>query len=111
MENYKLDYWIESVSASMDNAGYTLPIEDITAIAEDMIITAEQESMAFGYDAIPNPLQTEVDKINDRLQQERENWNNREDIYVKSIATRNGVQPEDVFIDGNSVMYRERGLL
>ena len=78
MNNYKLNYWIESVCDSLEEVGCKLPIEDITAIAENMIITAEQENLAFGYDAIPNPLQTEIDRVKDQLQQERDKCDSRE---------------------------------
>ena len=71
MDNYKLEYWIESVAATTEEIGYNLSIEDITTIVESMIITAEQESLAFGYDAIPNPLQTEIDEITNKLERER----------------------------------------
>ena len=108
--NPKLEYWIESVESIMEEMSYDIPIEDITTIAESMIITAEQESMAFGYDAIPNPLQTEIDEITGKLKQECIKADRREYIYRKSIASRNGVNPEDVFIEHGNVWYQRRGL-
>lgn len=109
--NAKLEYWMESVESAMEEIGYTnLPIEDITAMAESMIGTAEQESMMFGYDAIPNPLQTEINEITDKLERERNKAHHREYIYRKSIATRNNVNPEDVCIEHGNVWYRRRGL-
>ena len=123
MNNYKLDYWIESVSSSIDEIGCKLSTEDITSIAEAMIITAEQESMAFGYDAIPNPLQTEIDMVNvrlkreqeewesrerkmeDKLKQERRAWHRREGIYLQSIASQSEIDIEEIIIGCNSVVY------
>ena len=78
MNNYKLEYWIESVRDTMEEVGCELSTEAITSIAENMIITAEQEGMAFGYDAIPNPLQTEIDRVKDQLRQERDRCDSRE---------------------------------
>ena len=109
--NPKLEYWIESVESIMEEIGYTnIPIEDITTIAESMMITAEQESMAFGYDAIPNPLQTEIDKLRNNMDHEQVECERRELIYLRSIAKRNNVHVDDIFIANGNVWYQRRGL-
>ena len=110
MNNYKLEYWIESVESIMEEMNYDIPIEDITTMAESMIITAEQESLAFGYDAIPNPLQTEIDKLRNDMDHEQVYWERRELIYLRSIAKRNNVHVDDVFIANDNVWYQRRGL-
>ena len=60
-----LDYWIESVSAALDEIDGISPFTDqnIKDLAENMMISAEQEGMAFGYDAIPNPQQTMIEHL------------------------------------------------
>lgn len=78
MNNTKLNYWVDSVIDALEEIGYEFSNENVIALAEDMMICADQESMAFGYDAIPNPLQTEVNRINDQLQRERDEWDRRE---------------------------------
>jgi hypothetical protein len=98
MEDYKLDYWIESVSSSLEEIGCELSIDDITVIAEDMIISAEQESMAFGYDAIPNPLQTKMDKVHDDLKKSEDNWDDERFAYEQCIANLTGIPINKLFL-------------
>ena len=103
MTNYKLEYWIEAVESALEAIETDLSVEDITSIAEDMLISAEQEGMAFGHDAIANPLQTEIDQMKARFKQEEERWERRDWIYRESIATRARVKPEDVYIQYDTV--------
>ena len=88
MDNYKLEYWIEAVMSALDEIDEISLFTDqnIKDLAESMLISAEQEGMAFGYDVIPNPLSTEITKIKEENAREIADWENRDRIYRQSIA-------------------------
>jgi len=106
MNDYKLTYWKEAVSSSFEENYLPLVDSIIENVAKDMIISAEQQSMAFGYDCIPNPAKAdksaEIKRLEDRIK-ELEN-----DIlcYRQSVASRRGVPLEQVHLDNQgSVIY------
>ena len=105
----KLDYWIEAVEAALEDIGklnnYTN--EELKTVAESLIISSEQESMAFGYDCIPNPLESTIRDMKSKHESEIKQYEKRESVYRQNVADRHGprVGPNQVYIDGNNVMY------
>lgn len=111
MDNHKLEYWIESVSVALDEIDGISPFTDqnIKDLAEDMLISAEQEGMAFGYDAIPNPLTTEITKIKEENAREIDDWKRRDRIYRQSIADAYKLSDRDIiYIENGEVRYIRR---
>jgi len=109
MKNYKLDYWIESVSCSLDEHNIKVPAETIEAIAKDMLNASECQGMAFGYEAIPNPKNAEIEEIKRKYEARIKELEARDYIFRQSVANRRGVKPENVYIENGSVMYDLRG--
>ena len=62
-------------------------------------------TMAFGYDAIPNPLSTEITKIKEAHGREIDSWKKREEIYQKTLGNITGINENDIYINGNYVEY------
>lgn len=69
--NYR-DYWEECVSTALDEVDIVATQEQIESIAGDVEVSHENCGMAFGHDAIPNPLRTENDQLKRDLKTERE---------------------------------------
>lgn len=66
------EYWIEAVSSSFEDKGISCDDKLIKNIAEDMMLSSENMSMAFGWDVIPNPLETENKSLQADLKREKE---------------------------------------
>lgn len=101
MSDYKLDYWKEAVSSSLEenNLLHLVSDEVLKAIAKDMINSAECQSMAFGYDCIPNPAKVEKTAKEKSLEAEIKRLENEILCYRQSVATRRGVPVEQVQLD------------
>lgn len=64
------DYWIEAVSSAIDEIGLTATKEQIEVMALNLMISAEQESMAFG--PVPeSPYKSELDALRIELKKEK----------------------------------------
>ena len=99
MNDYKLDYWKEAVSSSLEENNLQATDAVIENIAKDMINSAECQSQAFGHDCIPNPAKAEksaqVKNLEDRIKE----LEHEISCYRQSVATRRGVPIEQVHID------------
>lgn len=67
-----MDYWNECISEAFDDAGISATKEQIKNVAISVQGGHENYGMAFGYDAIPNPLETENKRLKKQLTQEKE---------------------------------------
>ena len=105
-----LDYWIESVSAALDEIDGISPFTDqnIKDLAENMMISAEQEGMAFGYDAIPNPQQTMIEHLKELHELRDKEYERNERIYQQSIADTHKLSINDVYIENGKVRFLTR---
>ena len=92
MDDYRLDYWIEAVETVLEDMDkYTLFAPgDIKYMAEGIQGYAEQESMAFGTEFIPNPMETEISKLKAEHEKEIERFESDELLYRTNIANRYG---------------------
>lgn len=101
MSNYKLDYWKEAVSSSLEENSLLHLVSDeaLDAIAKDMINSAECQSMAFGYDCIPSPAKAERSVKEKSLEGRIKELENEILCYRQSVATRRGVPIEQVQLD------------
>lgn len=68
----RIAYWRASVAESMEGMHIALTSDQLDAIAESLAISAENESLALGYDAIPNPLAAEVEELRHRAETQQE---------------------------------------
>lgn len=99
MSDYKLNYWKEAVSSSFEENGLPLTDSIIESVAKDMINSAECQSMAFGYDCIPNPAKAEKSNEIKRFEATIKELERQIQCYRQSVATRRGVPIEQVHVD------------
>lgn len=66
------DYWKDAVGEALDDAQVQATSEQIDTIAGWMQSAYDNYGMAHGHDCIPNPLQTENDRLSKRLKEEQE---------------------------------------
>lgn len=112
--NHRLNYWIEAVESALEDVNKLnmFSNDEIKSLAETLQGSSEQESMAFGTEHIPNPLEAEIRNIKSKHKKEIEQYENREFIFRKNVSDRHGpyVDPGDVYINGNDVVYDRKGL-
>lgn len=105
----KQEYWEYSLSEALEAVGVKLTDEQLTAVAADLCISAEQTSMCFGSDHPQGQRNTELEELKKRYEKQIKELEDRDWIFRKSVAERRGVTPHDVYIEGTSVMYRNSG--
>lgn len=72
-----MDYWKECISEALDDAGIKATDEQIENIAGWVEGAHENYGMAHGYDAIPNPAESQAQDELRRMKREKEqheNW-------------------------------------
>jgi hypothetical protein len=67
-------YWKESLECALDSYGLlsAIPSDALDKIAGDLETSYENIGTAMGYDAIPNPLQTEIKELKTKHHAESE---------------------------------------
>ena len=98
-----MDYWEEAVACSLDEHGIQATDEQIKAIAADMAINHEMYGTAHGYDAIPNPLQSERDDLARKLEAEREK------VHCKTCGGRGRIITTGPYHSSDSECWKCRG--
>ncbi|MDE2470793.1 MAG: hypothetical protein KGL35_19120 [Bradyrhizobium sp.] len=88
MRDYKFDYWQEALETALDEAGAqtALTIGQIVSVARSLQASAENQGMAFGHDAIPNPLKAEVTAAEKRLEASKQEAESREAELKQQIT-------------------------
>lgn len=62
------DYWREAFMTALEDAGVDFPdSEAIDRGARSLMIAHDQVGMAFGYDCIPDPRETEIKDLKRKL--------------------------------------------
>lgn len=104
-----LAYWKEAIGQALCEVGlWDSTTEDQRLeLAEAMQGSADNFSTAMGYDVIPNPQDTEIDKLKARIREMERSFNDREAAMCKAAARIARVTPADVvFSDGSFKLIR-----
>lgn len=67
-----MDYWQECISEAFDDAGITATQKQIAIVASWAEGARENESLARGWDCIPNPVSLENEQLKKELAEERD---------------------------------------
>lgn len=67
-----MDYWNECISEAFDEEGIVATPEQIDNVARSVEVAHENYGMAFGHDAIPNPLLADNQRLERELKTERD---------------------------------------
>lgn len=96
-------YWrifAEEVPADL---GIELSSEQIEALAEAAEGAAENQSTACGWDVIPNPDRTEIERLEKLLAQARRESEEAEDVWREALAVIGGVSQSVLYRDGKRI--------
>lgn len=94
-----MDYWKECIEEALEDAGITATKEQIETIVGWVEGAHDNHGMAHGYDCIPNPMISEVEKLSRELEKQEQNRQRQINGVVKGVASRRGVDQNSVFID------------
>ncbi len=83
-----MEYWKECISEAFDEAKIVATPEQIAEVAECVEGAHDNYGMAYGHDAIPNPLAQENERLAADLKTERDKVNCDECGGSGSITTR-----------------------
>ncbi|WP_333998254.1 hypothetical protein [Burkholderia orbicola] len=102
----KLDYWLESLGYALEEVGAydALTPEQRKDVAEALVVSAENEGMAMGRDCIPNPMNSEIERLKAAHRAEIERFEERERIYCRDIARSQNVDSHRIGIHNGSVV-------
>ena len=102
-EEVNMDYWEECISEACDDAGLKATDEQISIIASWVEGAHENYGMAHGYDAIPNHLQLENEKLEKELKREKDK------IPCPECGTRGRIVMQGPYHSSDSECYKCRG--
>ena len=101
-----MDYWEECIRESFEDAGIVATEDQINVVVDWVDGAHENYGMAFGHDAIPNPMCMEVDELKAKIRKLEESHARQIYGIKKGVAQRRNVAPNDVHIeDDGHVTY------
>ena len=102
-----MNYFFECISQSFDEHGIKATDEQIEAVADDVRISHENYGMAHGHDAIPNPLNADIENLKRQIKQLERDRDEAMLNFQKNVAMRRGCSPSDVEIqeDGHVIIH------
>lgn len=89
VNNANIRYWVESIEIALDEVGAfgLLTEEQINQISESISGAAENYGTLMGYDSIESPEKTEINKLIEQHKIEKNEWEIRENFYLKNISS------------------------
>ena len=92
------DYWEDCVSEALEDAKLVATKEQIDTLASWVESAHEHFGMAHGYDAIPNPMESEVARLKREIVRLEEKHEHQLFGIRKGVARRRNVDSADVHI-------------
>lgn len=103
------EYYREAVMCAADEADVALTPDQVTTMAKCLMTSMECESMAFGYECIPNPLNAEIESINRRHAQEIREKDKVIAVAERYVAYKTGHDMASIGISPDGHIYRYGG--
>lgn len=102
-----MDYWKQCIFEAFEDSGITATDEQVDTVATWAEGAHDNYGMANGHDVIRDSvpsrfeMEREIQSQADRIKE----LESQVSIFKNSVARRRNVRPEDVYLEGNSVMY------
>lgn len=103
-----MDYYEETIREAFDDSGIIATEEQIENVVGWVKNAAENEYQAHGYECIPNPMESEIDRIRAAHAEEIARLKNEIDAYTNSIARDYRVDGSKVYTENGSVYISNR---
>ena len=108
----RTEYWRESLAQALDDIGINYNSEQLDELTDYITGIQEVESQALGYDCIPNPLQTEIDKLKQRHKEDIKDLEDRKNAIEDLALKARGLSSERAYVqvDYSGTAHFERRL-
>lgn len=103
-----MNYWEECIREAFDEAGINATKEQIDTVVSWVNGAHETYSMAFGYDAIPDAMESEVEKLKGYIRKLEESHDRQIYGIKMGVAQRRKVDPSDVHIEEDGYITYDR---
>lgn len=92
-----MNYWEEVISEGACEANLVITESQIKMIASHAESAHENYGLATGSECIPNPMESEIEQLKKSHAKDKAEWESRDLNYRKSVATRRGVDVNNVY--------------
>jgi len=106
MRRTRITYYVEACIQFLESENISLTEEQKLRLEENLIISAENESLAFGDECIPNPADTELEHLRRKIKQDKEDEEKRRMKEARIIGRALGVKEHnlnDVYVTSEGV--------
>lgn len=99
------DYWREAFMCAIEEVGLfdLCSKEDFDKGGESIRQSAENQSIAFGWDCIPDPRIAEREAEETRRKREVAEEEKRTELFRKAYAARLGVEPHRLYVNNGDI--------
>ncbi|MFX3575435.1 hypothetical protein [Ralstonia mannitolilytica] len=102
-------YWDEALSLTLDAEGLyhlyeQIPADKRESVATGLATSAENQGMAFGHDAIPNPVHAEMREQSQTHAEEIKRLERLIDVYRNQLSRNTGIDAHRLYVHGDQVM-------
>ncbi len=102
-----MSYWKDCISEALGDAGVAATNEQIEIITDWVEGAHDNYGMANGHDCIPNPMESEVDKLKGEIKRIKASHDKQLDGISRGVAKRRNIDANQVCIDADGlVTYR-----
>ena len=102
-----MEYWKECIEEAFCEAGIKANEDQIKAVVEWVEGAHENIGMATGSECMPNPADSEIESLKNKIKRLESNHQRQLDGIAKGVAHRRSVSVEDVSIDDHGhITYR-----
>ncbi len=107
----RFDYWKEALECSLHEAGASGVLSDdvVDLVAQGLVGSAENQSMAFGHDCAPNPVNAEIANLKRLREADQKEHEARIAAHRKTLANFARCDVSRV-VEVNGGVYVERGI-
>jgi len=96
-------YWRIFAEEVPCELGISLTDEQVSELAYAIEGAVENQSLACGWDKIPNPDRTEIARLEQQLKDLRKEAEEAEDVWRDAFAHIGGVPPSELYRDGKRI--------
>lgn len=103
------DYYLEAIHCGAEAAGLDLTDEQAKSISESVMGAMENESLAFGRDCIPNPLESEIKQIKAAHQRDLAAQEKRIDAAKEVLGRKLKLDPKHLSVGSDGRVWHSDG--
>lgn len=101
--NEMTTYWEIFAAEFLSDMGIQLTDEQVKELADGIEGGIENQSLACGWDCIPNPDRLEIERLQKEIKELRREAERAEDTWREAMAVGCGVRQSELYREGNRI--------